>query len=95
MQYRFIQEHEADCSVHEVCECLGLSRGGYYAWRGRGTSRRAKDDAVYKEAIRGVHKRARGRYGYRPIYHHLQEEGFNCGRDRGLRLMGDMGIEGK
>ena len=94
MQYHFIKEQVSHYSVCELCECFGFSRSGYYDWLARGLSKRRKEDAVYKEAIGDVHKRAKGRYGYRPIYHHLQETGHNCGRDRVRRLMNDMGIKG-
>ena len=41
-----------------------------------------------------IYDQANGRYGYRPIYHHLKDEGIACGRDRTLRLMNEMSIAG-
>ena len=57
-------------------------------------SARAQQDQVFKERIQQVRKQAERRYGYRPIYHHLKDENIGCGRDRTLRLMKEMGIEG-
>lgn len=94
MQYRFIKDNSAEFSVDEMCDAFGLARGGYYAWRTRKRSERAKEDEVLKDRICQLHKKSRSRYGYRPIYHHLQEEGYACGRDRTLRLMRENGIEG-
>ena len=71
MQYRF--------SVEEMCECFGLSRSGFYDWQLRRPSQRRIEDAVHKTRIIELHRQARGRYGHRPIYHHLKEEGVACG----------------
>ncbi len=93
MQYRFIKENCCRFSVEEMCECFGLSRSGYYDWFGRKPSARAVEDEAHKNSIKDFSEQARGRYGHRPIYHHLQEVGIACGRDRTLRLMKEMGIE--
>lgn len=95
MQYRFIDEHQDRFSVGELCECFGLSRSGYYDWLTREPSARSIEDAVFKERIVEIHKLARGRYGHRPIHDHLRDEELGCGRDRTLRLMKELRIEGK
>jgi putative transposase len=46
-----------------MCEVLDVSRGGFYAWRGRAESARAKDDAELTEIIRQIHADHRGRLG--------------------------------
>jgi transposase InsO family protein len=77
-----------------MCESLEVSRSGYYAWQGRGPSERSLEDEGFKQRISELHKKSKRRYGYRPIYHHLKDEELDCGRDRTLRLMSEMGIEG-
>lgn len=94
MRFRFIESSKSSHSVDEMCECLAVSRSGYYAWQGRGPSERSLEDAGFKERIGELHKTSKRRYGYRPIYHHLKDEELDCGRDRTLRLMNEMGIEG-
>lgn len=94
MQYQFITENSHRFDVAEMCECFDLSRSGYYDWKGRGRSQRAEEDAAHKSRISELCRQAKGRYGHRPIYHHLAEEGIRCGRDRTLRLMKELGIEG-
>jgi hypothetical protein len=47
----FIHDHVADFPVQVMCELLGVSRGGYYAWAGRAESARAADDRV----LAGLH----------------------------------------
>lgn len=94
MQYRFIEENNECFRVDEMCECLGLSRSGYYGWRGRAPSARALEDEAHKTRIRQLHGKCGGRYGHRPIYAHLRDEEIACGRDRTLRLMKEIGIAG-
>lgn len=81
-------------TIDEMCECLDVNRSGYYAWKERKPSARAEEDCSYKERIRTLHKKAKGRYGHRPIHEHLKDDEVACGRDRTLRLMKEMGIEG-
>ena len=94
MQYHFIKYNSDLFSIEELCDCFGLSRSGYYAWMSREPSARAREDALLKERIESLHKQSKRRYGYRPIYHHLQDECLDCGRDRTLRLMNEMKITG-
>lgn len=94
MRFRFIQSSKPAYLVDEMCECLEVSQSGYYAWRKRGPGKRSKQDDGLKERIDELHKKSKRGYGYRPIYHHLKDEKVDCGRDRTLRLMNEMGIEG-
>jgi hypothetical protein len=45
MRFAFIGAEKARHSVPMLCRILKVSRSGYYAWRRRGPSRRALDDA--------------------------------------------------
>ncbi len=94
MTYRFIQDNAEEYGVGLLCEAFGVSRGGYYEWLRRGPSPRAKEDEAIKERIGHYHAKSSGSYGYRPIWDHLRDEGVDCGRDRALRLMREMEIEG-
>ena len=94
MRYQFINENQERYEVGEMCDALCIKASGYYSWRNRVPSVRKVGDVVLKDRIMQIHKQARGRYGHRPIYHHLQEEQIACGRDRTLRLMSEMGVEG-
>lgn len=95
MQYRFIDQNKDSYSVNELCECFGLSRSGYYDWQLRSLSARSVEDVAFKRRILELHKQAGERtYGHRPIYAHLREEALGCGRDRTLRLMKELHIDG-
>lgn len=94
MRYQFIKDNQDSCEVEEMCEALGVKRSGYYRWKDRAPSPRSAEDSILKEKIAAIHKQAKGRYGHRPIYDHLQDDDIACGRDRTLRLMNEMGVEG-
>jgi hypothetical protein len=51
--------------VSFMCAQLGVSRSGYYAWRGAGPSRRDKDDRALIAVKRKVHELGRGNPGVR------------------------------
>ena len=50
MSHAFIRERVADCPIPVMCEVLGVSRSGHYAWASRlGRARAAEDRAVAAE----------------------------------------------
>ena len=50
MKYAFIRNHAAEHSVTLLCQTLGVSRSGYYAWKTREPSARAKErEALERE----------------------------------------------
>ena len=95
MKYSFVDKHRKHNDVVELCEALEVGPSGYYRWRGAGISLREQEDEQHKATIAEVYKKAKGHYGHRPIYHHLLEESIDCGRDRTLRLMKELGLQGE
>ena len=63
MSYAFIRERVADFPIQVMCEVLGVSRSGYYAWASRPESARVAEDRVVAAEIRAAHAASRGRYG--------------------------------
>ena len=88
----FIHDHVADFPVQVMCEVLGVSRGGYYAWAGRAESARAADDRALAAEIRAAHEASRGRYGSPRVHAELRARGRRIGRKRVARLMRGMGL---
>ena len=58
MTFRLIEAEKAQHPVSLLCSVLGVTRAGYYAWRQRGPSRRALDDAELASLIGRVFVRA-------------------------------------
>ena len=64
MKFRLIEDQREAFPVRVMCDVMGVSAAGYYAWRGRPESpRKAANRALLTEEIRRVHLAHRGRYG--------------------------------
>ena len=92
MRFRFIEDRRADYPVRILCEVLGVSPAGYYAWRSRPESRRSAANRELVDDIKRVHRDVCGRYGSPRIHVELkaQGRGASCGRIE--RLMRQHGI---
>jgi Transposase and inactivated derivatives len=71
---------------------MGVSRSGYYAWRGRPKSARRQEDERLLMSIRNAFEESRGTYGSPRIHRELKERGISCGERRVARLMRENGI---
>jgi putative transposase len=93
--FRLIEAEKASYSVPLLlCRILGVSRSGYYAWRRRPPSERARSDAVLSEKIATIHRNSRATYGAPRIHAELRSLGLRCGRKRVARLMRCAGLRG-
>ena len=77
-----------------LCRLLGVSRSGYYAWRQRPPSARARADRGLNRRIREIHERSRGTYGAPRIRAELRDAGVACSRKRVARLLRQAGLQG-
>lgn len=78
--------------MKSMCRGLEVSRSGYYAWKTRSESPRAKENKQLIEQICEVHAKSRRTYGSPRIHKALQNQGIWCGRNRVARLMRINGI---
>ena len=92
MRFRFIEDRRADYPVRLLCDVLGVSPAGYYAWRLRPESRRSAANRDLVDDIRRVHRDTRGRYGSPRIHVELKAQGRGASRGRIERLMRRQGI---
>lgn len=92
MRYQYIREHREEFSVKRMCQLLGVTRSGYYAWQSETTSLREAENQVLVEQIRGEYKTSRQTYGSPRIWASLLRQGIVCGRHRVARLMRRAGI---
>jgi putative transposase len=77
-----------------MCRVLEVSTSGYYAWRKRSASERARVDAILLRQIRTAHAASDGTYGAPRIHAELVAAGVEVGRERVARLMREAGIVG-
>jgi len=92
MSFRFIEDHRDAYPVQLMCAVLEVSPAGYYAWRDRPVSERAKSDATLLAEIRQVHRDSRGRYGSPRVHAALRRQGRDASRGRIERAMRRNGI---
>jgi len=94
VRYLCIDRRRTQYPVRMMCRLLQVSRSGYYAWRVRPESRRAKTDRELTELIRQIHADSDGVYGAAKITAELNEQGYRCGRHKVARLMRLDGLKG-
>jgi putative transposase len=92
--FRLVEAERARHSVPKLCRVLGVSRSGYYAWRRRPPSERARFDAVLSEKIEMIHRNSRATYGAPRIHAEFGALGIRCGKKRVARLMRRAGLRG-
>jgi len=83
----FIVTHRGLWPTAWLCEALGVSRGGFYAWLTRPRSPRARRDEVLGAKIQTSFLQSDRTYGARRVWHDLLAEGEACGLHRIERLM--------
>jgi len=92
--YVFIAAEAAQHPVALSCRVLGVARSGFYAWRERAASARARADAGLRARIITIHQTSRETYGSPRIHAELKARGERCGRRRVARLMRAAGLRG-
>ena len=86
--------HQAVHPIATMCRVLGVSPSGYYAWRKRPLSPRARTDVALTAHIDAIHRMSRGTYGAPRIHAELAARGFQLGGKRVARLMRNAGVQG-
>jgi transposase InsO family protein len=93
--FSFIEQHQDLWPVTVLCETLGVSAQGFYAWRSRPTSQQQqRRDALLVE-IRAVHAQFKERYGSPRIHLELRAQGVPCCVNTVAKLMHDNDIRAK
>ena len=77
-----------------MCRCLKVSPAGYYAWRRRPMSERARDNLRLLGRIEELHEDSDGVKGSPRIWDDLRYEGESCGLNRVARLMREAELRG-
>lgn len=78
-----------------MCRVYDVTRAGYYAWRERPISMRARQDERLKRQIERVHQESGGTYGSPRVYRELKGRGVEVGENRVARLMRRHGIKAR
>lgn len=79
--------------MRAICRLHKVSASGYYAWKGRPASQRARDDTELLEQIAEVFAESDSTYGSPRVHEALRRRGAAVGRRRVERLMRENGIQ--
>jgi putative transposase len=93
--FSFIEQHKQDWPVTVLCDALGVSPQGFYAWRQRPTSAQQQRRDALLVQIRAVHAEVKQCYGSPRMAKELQAKGVPCCVNTVARLMHDNDIRSK
>lgn len=71
MKFGFMAKHRGIWPVNVMCEALGVSRSGFYAWRSRERSQRSLQDEQLGIQVRQSFLNSDRTYGARRVWHDL------------------------
>jgi putative transposase len=95
MRFQLIDAAKEEFPVTRLCQVLGVSSSGYFAWRSRPASCRQREDLVLLAHIRAAFARSNGTYGSPRMTRELQDESLEVGRRRTARLMRENGLRAR
>ena len=82
MRYAWILANREVYSIPMMCELLGVTRSGFYAWCKRQPSQRQQEDQALLERVCQIHADSRGFYGSPRVAGQLRLDGRSVGRRR-------------
>jgi transposase InsO family protein len=94
LKFEFIDMNHSDFPVETMCEVLAVSPSGYYAWRGRSASARARANDALEVEIRAIHAESKQRYGSRKVHAKLRRQR-QVNHKRVARLMRKNGLKSR
>jgi len=90
-----MKEQQERYGVAKMAKIFGVSRSGYYAWKGRKASRQEREDAELADIILSIFEEHSGRYGSPRIWAELRGLGLQVSRKRVERLMKGQGLRAR
>lgn len=87
MKFGFVVKHRGIWPVGLLCEALGVSRSGFYAWCSRPSSQRSQADELIGNLVRQSFLGSDRTYGARRVWRDVLAFGHDCGLHRVERLM--------
>ena len=95
MKFGFMAKHRGTWPLAMMCEALGVSRSGFYAWLSRPRSQRSLVDEVLGSQVRQSFLGSDRTYGARRVWHDVLALGQRCGLHRIERLMREQALRAR
>jgi len=95
VKYGFICNNDKRFAISLMCECLEVSRSGYYDWLGRPPSKREQKNKLLDAKIVNVYEDHKGRYGSPRITKELLADNVSCSENHVSKRMSAMGLKAK
>ncbi|MEV4179665.1 IS3 family transposase [Nonomuraea sp. NPDC049709] len=91
-KYELIDAEKAHHKIARMCAWLGVSRSGYYEWRGRPASAAAQRRALLAALVAEIFAGSHETYGYRRVHAALARRGEHCSAELVRALMREQGL---
>jgi len=95
MRFEFIARHRGIWQTRQMCQSLGVSRGGFYEWLSRPESCRSRENRQLLVQIRTSFEQSDRTYGSPRVWRDLRAWGFACSKRRVERLMRAAGLKAR
>jgi transposase InsO family protein len=92
MKFAFIHAEKASFPITAMCELLGVSRQGYYAYANRPPSTRVSNEENLCQAIQEIFTQTGETYGSPRVLRQLRRDGWQVSKRRVERAMRAMGL---
>ena len=93
--FGFVAKYRGIWPVAFLCEALGVSRSGFYAWLTRRPSARSRRDEVLGAKVRSCFQESDRTYGARRVWHDVLAAGIERGLHAIERLMRRNGLRAR
>jgi len=90
--YAFIFQHRNEFRVVKMCQVLGVSKSGYYAWLKRPKSNQKEKKEQLTQQIRNEYLKSRKIYGSPKITQELRKQGIGVSQKTVARIMSEEGL---
>ena len=98
MRFEWMESRRDDYPLAAMCDALGVTRAGYYAWAKRKEAPPGPRAARRQELaakVREAHRESRRNYGSPRVCRQLKAEGVQCCENTVAKLMREEGIRSK
>jgi putative transposase len=90
--FEFIDGEKANYPIVRMCDWAGVSRSGFYEWRGRPASATTERRAALAVKVKQVFDDSDGTYGYRRVHRVLARQGVEAGEELIRYIMREQGL---